>query len=227
MRLAKNHLDIGLSTQDWSAAEAFWGTRVGLEYEEFLKIGSGVRQHRFGCNGSVIKINHSRDPLEHHPTVHRVLRIATDLVTAPTPTHDPEGVSIELVPRGFDGVVGVEILNAVSDAGAARRFWVDGLGGEEVEANRYRIGDTLVRCVVEPDLVPMTTRSGAGWRYLTVQVWDVDAEHQRMLDLGFAEEFRPMNLGSTARISFVRDADGMFLEISQRASLTGPLPSGH
>ncbi len=224
MRLAKDHLDIGLSTQDWSVAEAFWGTRIGLGYEEFLKIGNGVRQHRFGCNGSVIKINHSRDPLESYPTVHRLLRIATDTVTEPTRLLDPEGVAIELVPRGVDGVVGLEIVNAVSDAEVARRFWVDGLGGEVVEPDRYRIGDTLVRCVVEPDLVPMTTRAGAGWRYLTVQVWDVDAEHQRMLDLGFAEEFGPINLGSTARISFVRGPDGLFLEISQRASLTGPLP---
>ena len=198
--------------------------RSVLTYEEFLKIGNGVRQHRFGCNGSVIKINHSRDPLEHNPTVHRRLRIATPIVSEPTLMYDPEGVEIELVPPGFDDVVGIEIINAVSNAEAARRFWVDGLGGETLEAGRYRVGDTLVRCVVDPEMVPMTTRAGAGWRYLTVQVWDVDTEHQRMRDLGFDEEFGPMNLGSTARISFVRDPDGMFLEISQRASLTGPLP---
>jgi hypothetical protein len=30
-------------------------------------------------------------------------------------------------------------------------------------------------------------------------------------------------LGSTARISFVRDPDGNWIEISQRASLTGTL----
>ena len=224
MRLAKDHLDVGLSTDDWDAAQRFWGDEIGCTYEEFLKIGAGVRQHRFGCNGSVVKINHSRDPLPQSPTVHRLLRIATPSVAEPRLTRDPEGVEVELVPPGHDDVVGLEIVNAVSDALLAERFWVAGVGAEAVGPNRYRVGDTLVRCVPTPGLVPMITRQAAGWRYLTVQVWNVDAEHARMLDLGFAEEFAPVNLGTTARISFVRDADGMYLEISQRASLTGPLP---
>ena len=226
MRLAKNQLDVGFSTADWSAAERFWSTDVGLNYEEYLKIGSGVRQHRYGCNGSVVKVNHSRDPLASTPTVHRRLRIATPTRDEPCLMHEPDGTEIELVPPGHDGVVGIEIVNAVADVDRARRFWVDGLGGKVVQQNRYRIGDTLVRCQLEGGLAPMTTREGAGWRYLTVQVWDVDAAHAHMLSLGFAEEFAPVNLGTTARISFVRDADGMYLEISQRASLTGPLPTG-
>jgi catechol 2,3-dioxygenase-like lactoylglutathione lyase family enzyme len=226
MRLAKYHLDVGLSTGDWTASQAFWHDDVGLDYEEFLKIGAGVRQHRFGCNGSVVKVNHSRDPLANHPTVHRLLRIASPCVTSPATLYDPEGVAVELVPPGHDGVVGVEIVNAVSDAERARRFWVDGLGGDAIDSDRFLIGDTIVRCVLTPGLEPMTTRGGAGWRYVTVQVWDVDSAHRRMLDLGFAEDVAPFNLGTTARISFVRDADGMYLEISQRASLTGPLPAG-
>jgi hypothetical protein len=31
-------------------------------------------------------------------------------------------------------------------------------------------------------------------------------------------------LGDTAYISFIRDPDGNWIELSQRASLTGPLP---
>ena len=34
-----------------------------------------------------------------------------------------------------------------------------------------------------------------------------------------------VTLGKTARISFVRDPDGNWIELSQRASLTGPLSS--
>jgi hypothetical protein len=226
MRLAKQQLDVGLSTSDWVSAQAFWSSRVGLHYEEYLKIGDRVRQYRFGCNGSIVKVNHSLKPLVRTPTVHRLLRIATDAVAVPTLLQDPESVQVELVPRGHDRVTGIEIVNAVSSAASARRFWVDGLGGHEVSDGRYMVGDSLVRCVVEVGPQQVAARSGAGWRYLTVQVWDVDVEHQRMLDLGFAEESGPISLGSTARISFVRDADGMFLEISQRASLTGPLPPG-
>jgi hypothetical protein len=224
MRLAKRHLDIGTATDDWEASERFWRDDVGLAYEEFLKIGAGVRQHRFGCQGSVVKVNHSREALADHPTIHRLLRIASPRAGAPVRTRTPDGTDVELVPPGHDGVDTIEIVNATADPAAARRFWVDALGGDEVEPGRYRVGDTLVRCVPEPGLAPMTTRAGRGWRYLTVQVFDVDAEHARAVGLGFAEELAPVTLGTTARISFVRGHDGLFLEISQRANLTGPLP---
>jgi hypothetical protein len=35
-----------------------------------------------------------------------------------------------------------------------------------------------------------------------------------------------VTLGTVARISFIRDPDGNFIEVSQRASLTGSLPTG-
>jgi hypothetical protein len=63
-----------------------------------------------------------------------------------------------------------------------------------------------------------------GFRYLTVQVWDVRAEHTNLLQLGWREWVAPVKLGETAYISFVVDPDGSPIEISQRASLTGPLP---
>ena len=40
---------------------------------------------------------------------------------------------------------------------------------------------------------------------------------------GAEEAHPPMTLGNTARISFIRDPDGNWIEISQRASLTGTL----
>jgi hypothetical protein len=58
-----------------------------------------------------------------------------------------------------------------------------------------------------------------------VQVWDVRAEHAKLLQLGWRESIAPVKLGETAYISFVVDPDGSPIEISQRASLTGPLPA--
>jgi len=226
MRLAKQHLDVGFSTDDWDAAERFWGHDVGLPYEEYLKIGAGVRQHRFGALGSVVKVNHAREALPAEPTVLRRLRIASARVDRPTLLHAPDGAEVELVPPGHEGVVGIGIVQAVADAVDARRFWVDALGGEPVGDGRYRLGDTIVWCVRTPGLAPMTTRHGAGFRYLTVQVFDVDAEHARIVGLGFHEEQAPVTLGETARISFVRGSDGLYVEVSQRANLTGPLPRG-
>ena len=40
---------------------------------------------------------------------------------------------------------------------------------------------------------------------------------------GGREALPPTTLGKVARISFVMDPDGNSIEISQRASLTGPL----
>jgi predicted enzyme related to lactoylglutathione lyase len=62
-------------------------------------------------------------------------------------------------------------------------------------------------------------------RYITVQVRDCDREHRRLTSMGVSEGAAPMTLGSVARISMIRDPDGNFIEISQRASLTGPIPS--
>jgi lactoylglutathione lyase len=44
--------------------------------------------------------------------------------------------------------------------------------------------------------------------------------------MGVAEGAAPVTLGEVARIAFVRDPDGNWIEISQRSSLTGKLPNG-
>ncbi len=234
MRLAKPHVDVGLMANDWERAEHFWRHDVGVPFEEWIKVGGGVRQYRFGCHGSVIKVNHARHPLAPEadaPTVYRALRIASDRVTAPTPLDHPDGVPVTLVPPDHHDIVGIEITIATTDPAEARRFWVDALGADDLTSGdpsdaRYRLGDTIVRCVHEPGLTPMTEREAAGFRYLTVQVFDVDTEHTRITALGFPEAWAPVTLGTTARVSFVRDPDGGFVEISQRASLTGPIPAG-
>ena len=221
MELAKAHLDIGTMVNDWAEAEHFWAEVVGLPFEKFEKIGGGVRQYRFGAHGSVVKVNHSRTPLPIDPTVHRRVRIAHSGVREPLLVHDSEWVEIELVPPGHEDVVGLEIINATASPAESERFWVVGLGAEVVGEGRYRIGDTLVSCLHVPGMIGPTTRTAAGLRYLTVQVFDVDAEYARLMELGFASEGPPLSLGQTARIAFVRDPDGGYVEVSQRAEITG------
>lgn len=227
MDLAKQHLDVGLMVNDWDAAQRFWADTVGVAYEHFEKLGGGMRQYRFGAHGSVIKVNHARNPLPQDPTVHRRLRLAGPGRTSPLLVRDPEGVEVELVPPGHDGVAGIEVINASAAPAETERFWVEGLGATIVEPGRYRIGDSLVRIVHEPNLEAPTTRTAAGFRYLTVQVFDVDAEHERLTKLGFASDVAPVSLGTTARICMVRDPDGGYVEVSQRAEVTGrPIPPG-
>ena len=64
---------------------------------------------------------------------------------------------------------------------------------------------------------------GPGWRYITFQVFKVDAEHAAVVANGGHEALAPVTLGTTARISMVRDPDGNWIELSQRASIVGSL----
>jgi hypothetical protein len=59
---------------------------------------------------------------------------------------------------------------------------------------------------------------------MTFQMRDCNAEHRRFMSMGVWEGAAPVTLGEVARISFIRDPDGNFIEISQRASLTDHLP---
>lgn len=225
MKLAKNHIDVGLFTTNGEAMMRFWQTEVGLPFEETLPVGGGVRQQRHGMNGSVFKLNDARDPLpEQPPAGYRELLIARKGLSEPRRLVDPDGNRVTLVPPGFDGVDRIGVRLAVRDEAAFRDFYGRILGLEAIARNRYRWGDSLVSFEEEPSAVRAGEMRAPGFRYLTVQVWDCDAEHAGFLAQGAEEGRPPTTLGSTARISFIRDPDGNWIEVSQRASLTGDLP---
>jgi lactoylglutathione lyase len=66
-------------------------------------------------------------------------------------------------------------------------------------------------------------KNATGYRYTTVQIHKCDAEHAGILARGGREGAVPRTIGTTTRFSFVRDPDGNWLEVSQRAQLTGTL----
>jgi predicted enzyme related to lactoylglutathione lyase len=70
----------------------------------------------------------------------------------------------------------------------------------------------------KPDDAPL---AAIGLRYLTLQVFDCDAAYASALQAGATIGRAPVTLGDTARIAFVRDPDGIWVELSQRASVTG------
>ena len=155
----------------------------------------------------------------------------------PMPLVDPDGNSIELVPAGQRGIDQIEISIGVTDPDAHAKFYTDGLQADALGGGRFKLGSTIIAVAHDPaaSRAPLTgptsamdamaTMRAVGFRYVTVQVRDCDREHRRMIAAGVWEGSAPMTLGAVARISFVRDPDGNFIEISQRASLTGALPS--
>ena len=119
---------------------------------------------------------------------------------------------------------GLALVLAVRDPAAFRDFYGKALELEPAGADAFRCGDSLLRFARDPAAAPVGRMTGPGYRYFTVQVFEVDREHAGILARGGAEGRAPLTLGKVARISFVRDPDGNWIEISQRASLTGPLP---
>lgn len=216
MRLAKGFLDVGIYTERVDEQRVFWEGEVGLPYEELLEAGRGVHQHRLGLHGAVLKVNASREPLEAAPSCLRGLVV-------PGPKHrslsDPDGLPVEVSPD----VDAVTLRWYSSDPNRLGVLLEEGLGAQPMDDGRWRVGgtDLLVDWAADAGHGPL--RATAGIRYLTVQVHDAVAEHARLLSLGWTEGTAPIRLGEVAIISFVRDFDGVHLEVSQRASLTGPL----
>jgi lactoylglutathione lyase len=84
MRLAKQHLDVGLFTNNIEPMLDFWQNTVGLAFEEALPTGGGNMQHRHALNGGVLKVNHVREPMEPAaPSGYRRLMVASKSVQSP------------------------------------------------------------------------------------------------------------------------------------------------
>jgi catechol 2,3-dioxygenase-like lactoylglutathione lyase family enzyme len=235
--LAKRFVDVGIFTNRLEEMRAFYSERIRLPYEELLPVGGGVRQYRYGLLGSVLKINHSRDPLPARIAGgYRMLSISDPRTPMPLPMQDPDGNDIELVPTGHRGVNQIEIHIGVTDEAAFEHFYADAIQAERLAAGRFKLGETIISFKHDPAAARapkspsaratevIASMRAVGMRYITVQVRDVDAEHRRFISMGVWEGAAPISLGAVARISFIRDPDGNFIEISQRASLTGAIP---
>ena len=224
MQLAKPRIDIGLATNELSPMLAFWQGQVGVPLDHVLPIRKGQDQHRHDVLGSVLKINHHAAALPANPpSGYRELIIAREGLAAPRALADPEGNRVSLVPPGQDGVTQIGVRIGVRDLDAHRRFYGEALGLPEERTDVFRAGESLI--LLEPDPAAPTDAQmqGPGWRYITFQVFKVDDEHAAVLAKGGREALAPLTLGQTARISMVRDPDGNWIELSQRASIVGSL----
>jgi predicted enzyme related to lactoylglutathione lyase len=227
MRLAKPRVDIGLNTNSLEPMLAFWQNEVGLPFDHVLPIRKGLQQHRHDALGSVVKINHYSEALpQTPPSGYSELLIARQSLSAVRSLQDPDGNKVTLVPPGRFGVTHVGVRIKVRTLASHRRFYAEALGLTEETVPigaAFRAGETLLLLEESSQAPSDATMEGKGWRYITFQVFKVDEDHARVLARGGREALKPVTLGTTARISMVRDPDGNWIELSQRASITGSL----
>jgi len=178
MQLAKNVIDVGLSTNNLEPMLRFWQHDVGLRFDNVLPVRRGQKQYRHDALGSVIKLNHHVEPLPAAaPSGYRELIIAREGVERPRAMADPDGNRIRLVPPGHDGITQLAIVMGVRSLSAHRRFYGDILGFTEQAWSggpAFRLGDSLL--LLEEDLAATVApvRQAPGWRYITLQIADID-----------------------------------------------------
>lgn len=231
MTLAKPAIDIGMFTNNLPDMIAFYREEVGLHYDELLKIGGGQHQHRFSAGDSIFKLNNTRDPLPSGaPGAIRTLLIHSPDVQSTSIATDPDGNRVEIRPAE-DNALGAILAGPAPDA--AVNFYCDHLGLARGTQQSCSAGSSNLEFIENTETNTSQANSSSmddmratGLRYLTLQVSSVALAHKLALNAGAIEGRAPSTLGSVASISFVRDPMGCWLELSQRASITGDLTIG-
>jgi len=201
----------------------FWQQQAGVPFAELLRVAPGLEQHRHAIGDSVLKLNHTLDPLPDGPiTGYRKLSLARAGLAGPQALEDPDGNPVVLVPEGADGIRQLRLTLVVTDLARHRAFYGDALGLPEWRPGLFEVGISQLE-LVEGEATPDPIQRARGYRYITLQVFDVKGVHAAVLARGGREGMAPVKLGEVAHISFVRDPDGNWIEISQRKSITGSL----
>lgn len=209
----------------------FWQSEIGLSFDHMGKLGGGVQQHRHflgdGPTGPILKINHARDPLPVASAAgYRELLIARDTIVEPESFADPDGNAVSFVPTNYLGISGIGIRAKVRSLAMFDDFYGRILSlpaKPEAGDHAYACGDSVIIGELDTEATKDVQQIAKGYRYLTAQIYDADREYGNVIDLGGDGGQEPKTLGTTVRYGFIRDADGNWIELSQRATLTGPL----
>jgi catechol 2,3-dioxygenase-like lactoylglutathione lyase family enzyme len=225
MQLAKKVIDVGLSTNRLEPMLRFWQQDAGLRFDHVLPVRRGQKQYRHDALGSVIKLNHHFEPLpDAAPSGYRELVIAREGVETPRAMVDPDGNKVRLVPPGYQGITQIAVAMAVRSLQQHREFYGEVLDFAEQSwpnGAAFRVGESLVCLDEDANATVDPVRTARGWRYITLQVADIDAVHDELRAKGVREGFAPVTLGEVARISMILDPDGNWIELSRRASIVG------
>ena len=221
--LSKPQLDVGFFTNNLEAVLAFWRDEIGLSHEEPVHFNDTLVQYRHALGNTVVKINAAKGGVAAGvPTGYRELLIAREGVRGVQRMQDPDENRITLVPPGYLGVRGIGVRLGVTDLGRQRRYYVQAMGLVEEEPGAFRAGDSLFLVEQNASANAAGHWVNAGFRYVTLHVKRVDASFDAIVKNGAAVGEELYSIGKVARIGFIRDPDGNWIEVAQRAALAGP-----
>tara|TARA_B100000579_G_C22796982_1_gene837661 strand:+ start:783 stop:1466 length:684 start_codon:yes stop_codon:yes gene_type:complete len=220
--LSKNVLDIGLFTANLDDTLAFWNKELGLSSEEPVPYNDGLRQFRLPFRNTIIKVNCSQKNLTKPPTGYSELYLAVENISSPKTILNPDGELITLVPVGFKGIKETAIKVKVNNLKSHANFYENVMGFNRKNDRTFQIGD----CLLFLDEIEEERFAGhwvnLGFRYLTLHVMKIDETFSNMVAAGAEVGEEPYAIGDIAKISFLKDPDGNWIEVAQRASLAGP-----
>ena len=222
MSLAKSVIDVGYFTEDLAKTLDFWRIEVGLDYEPPVKFNDGLTQYRHKLGDSIIKINTSKNLLNNNPGRYAKLVIAREGQTTPETVFDPDGNEIMFVPPGYNSVTGVGICIKTSRIELYKQFYQDDLECAAISDNTFQLGDSIIFLEKDPNASRARHWVDKGLRYFTIHVRQIDNTYAALMDAGVEPGEAPYSIGKIARISFIKDPDGRWVEVAQRASLAGP-----
>lgn len=222
MSLAKSVIDVGYFTEDLAKTLDFWRIEVGLDYEPPVKFNDGLTQYRHKLGDSIIKINTSKNLLNNNPGRYAKLVIAREGQTTPETVFDPDGNEIMFVPPGYNSVTGVGICIKTSRIELYKKFYQDDLECAAISDNTFQLGDSIIFLEKDPNASRARHWVDKGLRYFTIHVRQIDNTYAALMDAGVEPGEAPYSIGKIARISFIKDPDGRWVEVAQRVSLAGP-----
>lgn len=219
--LSKPCIDVGYFTNNGAALNAFYANEVALPSGPRLALEEGYDLYRFDVGGSALKVNDLAAPIPRAIVNYVGISIPLEGIENRRQLRDPEGNRIDLVPMGHDGVTQLGISWVLPSETIIRDFAERTLGAEHVSGLTYRFGNTTILFEADPNAPRANALEAQGLSYVTLHVADLPAAHRHLISHGCTEAIPPTPFRDITAYSFVRDPLGGWIEVSQRADLTG------
>lgn len=224
VKLTQQSFDIALYTDNADPMLAFWRAEVGFEFTGAVPIDATTVQHRHRAPCCILKINVvPNGKLEGHAARggYCELLVGRGGISSEKRLVDPDGNRILLVPPDALGEAPIGMRVRSSRAEKIGLFYQDGMAFRRINERTYTSEGS--RIVVEETTEPQDggRLRARGYRFLTFHVADVDQMYAHLLASGATSGMAPMEFGTVARIAFVRDVDGNWIEL---ARATPPAP---